>query len=89
MGSLDVVSLFSNIPLHEAVDICVNQPFKNADTVEGFTKWKLKQLLWLATKESYFIINGLPYKETDSVAIGLPLGPSLASTFFHVMKKTG
>ena len=89
MGSLDVVSLFSNIPLHEAVDICVNQPFKNADTVEGFTKWKLKQLLWLATKESYFIINGLPYKETDSLAIGLPLAPSLASTFFHAMKKTG
>ena len=32
--------------------------FKNADTAEGFTKTELKQLLSLATKESYLIFNG-------------------------------
>ena len=81
MGSLDVDSLFTNIPLDEAIDICINQLFENTDTVEGFKKSDLKQLLCLATRESYFIFNGLLYKQTDGVAMGSPLGPSLANAF--------
>ena len=80
-GSLDVDSLFTNIPLDETIDICINQLFENTDTVEGFTKSELKQLLCLATKESYFIFNGLLYQQTDSVAMGPSLGPSLANAF--------
>ena len=38
MGSLDVDSFFTNIPLDETVDICVNEVFENTGTVEGFTK---------------------------------------------------
>ena len=53
MGSLDVDPLFANIPLDETVDICINQLFENNDTVEGFKKAELKQLLCLAEKESY------------------------------------
>ena len=45
MGSLDVDSLFTNILLDETIDICVHQLFENADTVEGFKKSELKQLL--------------------------------------------
>ena len=81
MGSLDVDSLFTNIPLDETSNICVNQLFENTDTVEGFTKSELKQLLCLATKESYFIFNGLLYKQIDGVTMGSPLGPFLAKAF--------
>ena len=87
MGSLDVDSLFTNIPLDESIDICVNQLFKNTDTVEGFTKSELKQLLCLATKESYFIFNGLLCKQIDGVAMGSPLGPSLANAFLSYHEK--
>ena len=52
MGSLDVDSLFTNIPLDETIDICINQLFENTDTVEAFTKSELKQLLCLARKET-------------------------------------
>ena len=38
MGSLNVDLLFTNIPLGEFIDICVNQLFENNYTVEGFTK---------------------------------------------------
>ena len=38
MGSLDVDSFFTNIPLDETVDICVNEVFGNTGTVEGSTK---------------------------------------------------
>ena len=81
MGSLDVDLLFTNIPLDETIDICINQLFENTDTVEGFTQLELKQPLCLPTRESYFIFNGLLYKQTDVVAMGSPLGPSLANSF--------
>ena len=81
MGSLDIDSLFTNIPLDETIDICINQLFENTDTVPGFKKSELKQLLCLATKESYFIFNGLLYKQIDGVAMGSPLGLSLANAF--------
>ena len=44
MGSLDVDSLLTSIPLDETIDICANQLFENTDaeTVEGFTKSELK-----------------------------------------------
>ena len=87
MGSLDVDSLFTNIPLNETIDICINQLFENTDTVEGFKKSELKQLLCLATKESYFIFNGLLYKQIDGVAMGSPLGPSLANAFLSYYEK--
>ena len=51
MSSLDVDSLFTNIFLDETIDICVNQLFENTDTVEGFTKSEIKQLLQKTTTE--------------------------------------
>ena len=87
MGSLDGDSLFTNIPLDETIDICVNQLFENTDTVEGFAKSELKQLLSLATKESYFIFNGLLYKQIDGVAMGSHLGPSLTNAFLSYHEK--
>ena len=47
MGSLDVDSLFTNIPLDEAIDICINQLFENTDAVEGFKKSELNYYVWL------------------------------------------
>ena len=85
MGSLDVDSLFTNITLDETIDIWVNQLFENTDTVEGFTKIELKQLIYLATKDSYFISNGLLYKQI--VAMGSPLGPPLANSFLPYHEK--
>ena len=87
MGSLDVDSLFTNIPLDETIDICVKQLFERTDTVEGFKKSELKQLLCLATRESYFIFNGLLYKQINVVAMGSPLGPSLADAFLSYHEK--
>ena len=39
----------------------------------------LKDLLFLATKESCFILNNILYKQIEGVAMGSPLRPSLAS----------
>ena len=57
MGSLDIDSLFTNIPLEETIEICTNNLFKNSDIVHGLKKSEFKDLLSLTTKESYFIFN--------------------------------
>ena len=57
MGSIDVGSLFTTIPLEETIDICTNTLFQNIEKVKGLSKIKFKELLSLATKESYFIFN--------------------------------
>ena len=77
MGSLDVDSLFTNIPLEETINICTNYE----DVIEGINKSEFKNLLPLATQESYFIFNDVLYKQKDGVAMGSPLGPTMANVF--------
>ena len=55
MGSLGDDSLFTNIPLEEAINICTNLLYNNEDIIEGINKSEFKNLLSLATQESYFI----------------------------------
>ena len=69
MGSLDVDFLFTNIPLEETIDICTNTLFENTEKVEGLSKIEFKELLSLATKESYFIFNGQLYRQVNRVAM--------------------
>ena len=38
MGSLDVESLFTNIPLEETINICTNLLDNNEDVIEGINK---------------------------------------------------
>ena len=38
MGSLDIDSLFTNIPLQETIEICTNNLFKNSNIVHGLKK---------------------------------------------------
>ena len=81
MASLDVESLFTNIPLSETIDICIDSLFENTDQIKGLTKPDLKELLTLATSESFFVFNGKFYTQIDGVAMGSPLGPTLANAF--------
>ena len=82
MASFDVESLFSNIPLNETIDICVNTLYpKRNMKIKGLTKNEFKNLLELATKESLILFDNKYYRQTDGVAMGSPLGPSLANIF--------
>ena len=57
MGNLDVDFLFTNIPLEETIDICLNTLFENMEKVEGSSKIEFKKLLSLAIKETYFLFK--------------------------------
>ena len=81
MGILDVDSLFTNIPLEDTINICTNLLYDNEDIIEGINKSEFKNLLSLATQESYFIFNDVLYKQKNGVAMGSPLGPTMANVF--------
>ena len=51
MDSLDVDSLFTNIPFEKTIEICRNELFKVSKTVQGLSKPQFKELLSLATKD--------------------------------------
>ena len=81
MGSLDVDSLFTNISLKETINICTSLIYKNVDVIEGINKSEFENLLSLATQESYFMFNDILYKQKNGVAMGSPLGPTMANVF--------
>ena len=80
MVSLDVDSLFTNIPLDEIINI-IEKLFSENETVHNLNKDQFKRLLTLATTESYFLFDGELYQQVDSVAMGSPLHPTLANIF--------
>ena len=81
MASLDVESLFTNIPLEETSDNIINDLYLSTEKVYNFEKHELKQLLMFAAFESFFVFDGEYYIEVDGVAMGSPLGPTIASAF--------
>ena len=49
MGSLDVDSFFTNIPLKETINVCTNLLYNNVDVMEGINKSEFENPLSLAT----------------------------------------
>ena len=86
-SSLDVDSLFTNITLEETIENCANELFKESEMPEGLSKTEFKELLFLATKDSHFIFDGTLYKQIDGVAMGSPVGPTLANAFLVYHEK--
>ena len=57
--------------------------------VKGISKNDFRDLLNLATKESFFTFNNKFYIQVDGVAMGSPLGPVLASIFLSHYEENG
>ena len=87
MASFDVKSLFTNIPLNETVEICVNEIERLKLFPNDFTAQEFRSLLEVATKVSVFVFNNQFYRQVDGVAMGSPLGPTLANAFLCFYEK--
>ena len=81
MASFDVESLFTNIPLQETIDLCVDLLFNDKPNIDGFTKTDFNELLTITLSESLILFNNEYSKQIDGVAMGSPLGPTFANIF--------
>ena len=75
------LALMLSLYLNETINNCVSD-LHNKNLYNGkLSKRDLLKLLETATSESSFIFDYLLYKQVDSVAMGSPLGPTLANAF--------
>ena len=81
MASFDIKSLFTNIPLTETFNLCVQNLYRNQTHVNNLTKSSFYKLFKITMFESFFIFNGKFYEKCDGLAMGSPLGPTLADVF--------
>ena len=73
--------LFTNVPLDETIEICVNDLFKSSQTVSGLSKQRVLEMLSFTTKENVILFDQKYYSQIDGVAMRSPLGPTLANIF--------
>lgn len=85
MASFDIENLFTNIPVHETIDIALQTLFNGCSAISGIPRRLFRTMLELSVTNSFFLFNKQLYQQVDGVGMGLPLGPSFANIFlcFH------
>ena len=82
MVSLDVESLFTNIPVEETINLILDKIFTEPDTIyHNFNRSRFKQVLELAVQDTAFVFNNNAFKQVEGMAMGSPLGPTFANIF--------
>ena len=81
MASCDGDSLFTNIPLQETIDLCVELLFTDKPNIVGFNITDFHELLTVTIYELLLLFDGKNYKKIDGVAMGSPLGVTFANIF--------
>ena len=79
IASFDVKSLFTEVPLEEVIEICFNTLYKTSNPM--VSKTNFEKLLKLATSGLKFSFNSLINSQRPEIAMGSPLGPTLANVF--------
>ena len=82
MASLDVKSLFTfspSIPLEQTTCVCCDSLFKNDAKGNKINRIYFEKLLRATLQDNVFNFEGKIYKQIDGVAMGYPLGHTLAN----------
>ena len=79
MANFDIEPLFTNIPLQETIDLCVENLFQDRTHVDNLSKDSFRELLTRTMSESLILFDQQFYKQHDGVAIVSPLGPTLVN----------
>jgi len=80
MCSFDVSSLFTNVPLDETIQICLNKLYALPNPPK-LPRHVLENLLVFANKRSHFVFDGKHYDQVDGGAFSFGTG---LSKYFYV-----
>ena len=76
--SYDVESLFTNVPLREVIDICIDLVFQNTSHVHSLDKVNFRKLLEFALLDTYLFFNGKLYKQIGWCSYGISTRPHIS-----------
>ena len=81
--SLDVESLYTNIPVHECIEIALEELFNRSTMYHGFSRVDFKKQLVLAVSDTYFKFDNAIYEQVDGLSMGSAMSPVLANIFLN------
>jgi sugar-specific transcriptional regulator TrmB len=88
MCSFDVESLYTNVPVEEAIEITLDFIYKPKKVIDvPFNREQLNTLLNLSIRDAPFRFQNKIYKQVDGVAMGNPLAPIIADLWMQKMEE--
>ena len=89
IASLDVESLFTNVPVRETIDMIIDRVYHNDSTPDlDIPELALRTLLEICTMEAPFTDHkGQLYVQVDGVAMGSPLGVLFANFYMGTIEE--
>ena len=81
--SFDVVSLYTNVPVAEAIDVCTELLYAGKYELPPVDKTTFKELLQIATCNVLILTHDGYYRQRDGLAMGSPPAPPLANGWMH------
>ena len=82
MCSLDIESLYTNIPVNETINIILDRLFTNRRVIDnGFNRDEFNKILELVLCDTYFFFNNSIYKQVGGLSMGSPISPIAANIF--------
>ena len=85
--SLDVASLFTNVPLKKTVNIILKRTHNEKQIPASLSKRSLKKLILDTCQKTAFSFNNKMYEQLDGVSMGGSLGPVLANIIMTECEK--
>ena len=89
MLSFDVKSLFTNVPVQEAVDVILNI-LKEDESLEDrtvLTPDVIAELLRLCLNSTYFVYQGKYYEQKEGAAMGSPVSAVMANLYMEFFEE--
>ena len=82
LASLDVKSLFTNIPINDTLNIIIDAVYNHLDLpLPSFSQAILRDLLICTTETPFRAPDKSIYQQIDGVSMEIPLGPMLANFY--------
>ena len=87
--SYDVKVLFTSVPKEPAIKI-IQQHLEDDQELQQRTSMSVQHIIWLlefCLENTYFIFQGMLYKQTEGAAMGSPISPIIANLYMEALEK--